>query len=75
MIYINRKSKQETKQSSGAENYSNWIENLLEDSKVDVSRQKKNQQIWRWDNENYWIWGTESIKMEEKWIESKGPLR
>ena len=34
--------------------------------------QKKNQWSWRWGIWNYHVWGTESKKNEESWIQPKG---
>ena len=39
--------------------------NSLHDSKADLSRQKKDQEIRRLDNGNYVVWGTERKKIEK----------
>ena len=41
------------------------MKNSLHDSKADLSRQKKDQEIWRLDNGNYVVWGTERKKIEK----------
>lgn len=38
---------------------------LLGDSKANLSRKKKNQQILRWDNKNYQVWETERSIIEK----------
>lgn len=70
-----QKTQEKINWNSGAEKHNNWNEKFTGRIQSHISAgRRKNQQTLRQDNENYWVWGTERKKIEEKWTEPKGSV-